>query len=75
MSDSPSSQTIEVNIGNKRYKITLDARFSQEAIDEIKDTFHLKETDPMDLFKAYINKVREISELNAQLKELLNKIP
>ncbi|MFC3847538.1 hypothetical protein ACFOPX_03165 [Helicobacter baculiformis] len=75
MNNAPLSQTIEVSIGGRRYKITLDASFSPEAINEIKDTFHLKEITPMDLFKAYLGKVRDISELNAQLKQLLNKIP
>ncbi|CAM2891384.1 hypothetical protein [Helicobacter felis] len=75
MSDVLPAQVIEVNIGGRRYKITLDASFSQEAIDEIKDTFHLKEIAPLELFKAYLNKVRDTSELNAQLRQLLNKIP
>ncbi|WP_104750142.1 hypothetical protein [Helicobacter cynogastricus] len=75
MSNSLPTQIIEVNIGGRRYKITLDSSFSQEAVDEIRDTFHLKEIAPLELFKAYLNKVRDISELNAQLKQLLNKIP
>ncbi|WP_121021928.1 hypothetical protein [Helicobacter vulpis] len=82
MSVAPPSQTIEVTIGGRRYKITLDSSFSPEALNEVKDTFHLKEIAPMDLFKAYLTKVRDISklnaqleQLNAQLEQLLHKIP
>ncbi|WP_120946288.1 MULTISPECIES: hypothetical protein [Helicobacter] len=82
MNDAPPFQTIEVSIGGRRYKITLDSSFSPETASELKETFHLKEIAPMDLFKAYLTKVRDISKLNAQLnrlnsqlEQLLDKIP
>ncbi|BDQ29755.1 hypothetical protein [Helicobacter ailurogastricus] len=69
------SELIEVSIGGRRYKITLNERFSAHTRAEIKETFHNKEIAPIELFKLHLNKIQEIADLNAKLAQLLSKIP
>ncbi|WP_163532368.1 hypothetical protein [Helicobacter suis] len=71
----PAVDMIEVSIGGRRYKITLNQRFSLDTREEIKESFHKKEIEPIELFKIHLNKIQEIADLNAKLGQLLNKIP
>ncbi|BDQ27563.1 hypothetical protein [Helicobacter heilmannii] len=70
-----SVELIEVSIGGKRYKITLNERFNTQTRAQIKESFHNKEIAPIELFKLHLNKIQEIADLNAKLGQLLNKIP
>lgn len=75
MNDPKPYEIIEITIAGRRYKITLGEYFSQETLEEIRGNFHNKEIEPIELFKAHLNKIQEISRLNARLQQLLNKIP
>ncbi|BCZ18105.1 hypothetical protein NHP190003_13870 [Helicobacter sp. NHP19-003] len=70
-----SVELIEVSIGGKRYKITLNERFSAQTRAAIKESFHNKEIAPIDLFKLHLNKIQEIADLNTQLEQLFKKMP
>lgn len=70
-----SVELIEVSIGGRRYKITLNERFNAQTRAQIKESFHNKEITPIELFKLHLNKIQEIADLNAKLGQLLAKIP
>ncbi|PAF53136.1 hypothetical protein BKH42_07545 [Helicobacter sp. 13S00482-2] len=69
-----NQESIEIRIYDKIFKLSLD-NFTKEAADEIKKTFENQDMKLIELIQKYLSKVQECSELNNQLKSLLQKIP
>lgn len=65
---------IEIKVYDKIFKLNLTT-FTPEAADEIKKTFEDQDIRLIELIQKYLSKVQECSELNNQLKSLVQKIP
>ncbi|PAF47401.1 hypothetical protein BKH41_07390 [Helicobacter sp. 12S02232-10] len=66
-------ENIEIKISGRKFQIKLDG-FTQEAKEEITQTFNDKNIELTELLEMHLNKIQEYSILNQNLKSLLQKI-
>ncbi|PAF51499.1 hypothetical protein [Helicobacter sp. 13S00477-4] len=68
-----TQEFIEIKISGRKFQIRLNG-FTQEAIDEIKQTFEDQNLELVELLQSHLNKIQEYSLLNQHLKGILQKI-
>ncbi|PAF43417.1 hypothetical protein [Helicobacter sp. 11S03491-1] len=68
-----NQEFIEIKISGRKFQIKLEG-FTQEAQEEITQTFDNQDIELTELLKNHLNKIQEYSILNNHLKSLLQKI-